>query len=189
MERRGPSRAEVIFAGLGGQGVLLAGLLLAEAAVSEYANVVWTPSYATRVRGGPCECTVILSHEEICSPLLSRSQAVVLMQSPHLASFVGRLRPHGLLLVEASGFHDRAAAQQEIRLLAVPGQDVALDLGDRMAANLVLLGAYVAATEALSAEPIECELARRFGHKPGVLALNREAFRRGLELGRANPET
>lgn len=187
MERQGSPRAEAIFAGLGGQGVLLAGLLLAESAVSEYVNVVWTPSYATRVRGGPCECTVILSQEEICSPLLSRAQAVVLMQPLQLASFEGRLRPHGLLVVEAAGLGDRRVTRPEVRLLVVPGQEVALKLGDRMAANLVLLGAYVAATGALSPGPIEEELARRFGHKPEVLALNREAFRRGLEVGRASP--
>lgn len=184
MERPTPCRTDVIFAGLGGQGVLLAGLLLAEAGASEYANVVWTPSYATRVRGGPSECTVILSQEEICSPLLSRAQAVVLMQPWKLEELEGRVRPGGLLLVEAAGLDGRKGGRPDVRMLAVPGQEVALGLGDRMAANLVLLGACVAATGALPAGSVERELERRFGRKGEVLALNREAFRRGLELGR-----
>lgn len=186
MEKPTHSRAEVIFSGIGGQGILLAGLLLAEAAASEYANVVWTPSYATRVRGGPCECTVILSHEEICSPLISRSQAVVLMQPLQLASFENRLRPDGLLLVEAAGLGDKTVTRQDIRFLPVPGQEVALKLGSQMAANLVLLGAYMGATETLSTGPVESELERRFSRKEGVFTLNREAFQQGFEFGRVN---
>ena len=189
MERPTPPRAEVIFSGIGGQGILLAGLLLAEAAASNYPNVVWTPSYATRVRGGPCECTVILSQEEICSPLISRAQAVVLMQPIQLASFESRLRPQGLLLVEAAGLGDKTVTRQDIQLMSVPGQEAALKLGNQMAANLVLLGAYTAATGTLSAELIERELERRFGRKKEVLELNRKAFRQGLEFAHPTCQT
>ncbi|MDP6560968.1 MAG: 2-oxoacid:acceptor oxidoreductase family protein, partial [Candidatus Binatia bacterium] len=184
MEKPIPPRAEVIFSGIGGQGILLAGLLLAEAAASAYSNVVWTPSYATRVRGGPCECTVILSQEEICSPLISRSWAVVLMQPFQIASFENRLRPKGLLLVESAGMGDKTIGRQDIQLLPIPGQEMALKLGSQMAANLVLLGAYVSATGILSSELIEKGLEQRFGHKKEVLALNREAFQKGFEFAR-----
>jgi 2-oxoglutarate ferredoxin oxidoreductase subunit gamma len=162
-------RAEVIIAGIGGQGILLTGLILAEAGLNEYLHIVWTPSYATRVRGGPCECTIILSQEEIYSPLLSRSSVAILASPFYLKPFENRVRPGGLIFIESSGLVDQVN-RQDIEIKAVPAQEIALSLGNKLASNMVLLGAYVAVTNAISPASIEKKLAEKFAHKSAILS-------------------
>jgi len=181
MVREENNRAEVIIAGIGGQGVLVAGLILAEAGLTEYRHIVWTPSYATRVRGGPCECTVILSQEEIYSPLLSKSAVAILASPLYLKPFENRVRPRGLILVESSGLVDEVG-REDIKLKAIPAQEIALSLGSKLASNMVLLGAYLALTKALSPESIEKKLHERFRDKEAILSLNQQAFRAGIKF-------
>ena len=83
-------RHDVIMGGIGGRGVLMAGLLLARAAMGQYENVVWFPSYASAMRGGPCECTVILSSDRIASPLLTQTGTVVIIDASQLNTFGNR---------------------------------------------------------------------------------------------------
>jgi len=97
------SRHDVIMTGVGGKGVLTAGLLLAQAGMARYRNVLWFPSYQAAMRGGPSECTVILSDEDIASPILTQAQALVVMDSSQLRAFEGRVKPGGILITESAG--------------------------------------------------------------------------------------
>lgn len=180
------ARHEVIIAGLGGRGVLMAGQLLAQAALSQYQGVVYFPSYATAMRGGSVECTVILSKKRIGSPGLTRAEALVIMDASQLKDFENRLQPGGLLILENSRLESgQEVKRQDVRVINVPALKMAAELGDVRAANLILLGAYIRATKALSPEYIEAELERRLigRGEEALLSFNKKAFRAGLEAG------
>jgi len=177
----GSKRYEVIMAGLGGKGVLLAGELLARAALPLYRYVSWFPSYTAAMRGGPCECTVIMSEEEIASPIVSQVDTVVVMEPSQLKSFAGRLKPGGLLILESTGLEEKVE-REDVRVLKVAGTTAADRLGNPQAANLVLLGAYVEATKAVPLELVEREVERRVRGSEKVLATNRAALQEGTKL-------
>lgn len=181
MEREAAKRHEVIMAGIGGRGVLLASQLLAQAGTSDYKYVVWFPTYAQAMRGAECECTVILSDEEVFSPIVSKASAVVVMESSQTESFEKRVRPGGFLVLESS--HTKyEASQQDIKVICIPAVEEAAKVGDLQVANFVLLGAYVQATRVVLPELVEKELERRFSKREELLSLNRNAFERGREL-------
>ncbi len=177
-----PRQAEVIMAGIGGKGVLLAGQVLAEAASTIHRHVAWFPSYSAAVRGGPCECTTIFSDGPIASPLLWQAQTVVVMVASQLGAYEGRVRPGGLLVVETAGLPE-PPPRDDCTVLPVPALEIADRLGALQAANLVLLGAYIGATDVLRPSLIQEALERRRGRWGDALAGNLEAFRRGLEVG------
>jgi len=180
MERATAKRSDLIIAGLGGQGILMGGKILASAAMAQYKNSLWLPSYATRVRGGPSECTVICSDDEIDSPILSRTDVVILVDPPQLKLFEERVHPGGWLMVESAGLKDHAD-RSDIRMLSIPALEMAVTMGDRRVSNMILLGVYTGLIKSIAASFIEEELQKRFGKKGGALSSNLRAFQKGLE--------
>jgi len=183
MEHKTPSRVEVIVAGIGGMGVLVAGRLLASAALQRYKHVSWVPSYAEARRGGLSECTVILSHEEIASPILDQVQTVMVLDGSQLKAFEPRVRSGGAMIIESAGLTDQPE-RKDFSLLPVSGLEIAISLGDSLINNMILLGVYIEVIKPISAELIEEELKRRYGGREAVLKQNKDAFKRGLELGK-----
>ena len=185
MEQQTPSRGELIIAGLGGQGILMAGMILARAATTAFNHASWVPSYATRVRGGPSECTVVYANAPINSPVLSESGAVVIVDPPSLRLYENRVRPGGVLIIESAGLNIEVT-RKDIRALPIPALDLAMSVGEQRAVSLVLLGAYVEATRSIAPQVVEEELERRFAAKGQILAFDRiqstntEAFRQGM---------
>ena len=184
MEQKAPSRVEVIVAGIGGMGVLVAGRLLASAALQRYKHISWVPSYGEARRGGLSECTVILSHEEIASPILDQAQTVVVLDGSQLKAFEPRVRPGGVMIIESAGLTDKPE-RKDFRLLPVSGLEIAIGLGDSLINNMILLGIYVEVIKPIPAELIEEELERIFGDRQFILKRNEDAFKRGLELGKS----
>ncbi|MDY7032051.1 MAG: 2-oxoacid:acceptor oxidoreductase family protein [Thermodesulfobacteriota bacterium] len=183
MEERLSSKNDIIFAGLGGMGVLMAGHILSRAALSKYKHVSWLPSYGVEKRGGLCECIVIFSNEEIASPIIDKAQTVIVFDGSQVETFEHRIRPGGTMLVESSGIKDGKKGG-DYKLIRVPGLEIATSIGAGQINNFVLLGAYVGLTGAIQPELVEDEMEKRFGTKKEVFANNREAFKRGIELGR-----
>ena len=186
MKNQTSSRGEMVVAGLGGQGILMAGMVLARAATNEFNHASWVPSYATRVRGGPSECTVVFSNDPIYSPVISESEAVVIVDSPSLRLYENRVRPGGGLIIESAGLASKIE-REDIRVLTIPALEIAMSVGEQRAVSLVLLGAYVGATKTISPKTVEEELERRFAAKGQVLAFDRilstntEAFHLGMK--------
>lgn len=178
-------RFEVIMAGIGGQGVLTAGQLLAEAAMVDYAYVTWLPSYRAAVRGGASECTVILSREEIASFLLSQADVVMVMAVSQLPTFLERVKPKGSLIFETAGLKEEIK-RTDIQLFPIPAIETANRMGNIQAANLILLGSYLEITKALPIEQIHFQLERKFVGKAKALAFNKEALEKGVEIVRLN---
>jgi len=168
-------------AGLGGQGVLLAGQVLVYACMNRYKHISWFPSYFAAMRGGLCECSVVYSDEEILSPILDQVDTAIILDGSQYKAFEPRVKPGGLIIVEASGMKDKKSSD-DLKLLSTPGLEIAVKLGETQANNMILLGVYVNKTKTISPELIEQELDRRFEGKEAVLKRNKDAFRAGLKL-------
>ena len=175
-------RCEIIMTGVGGKGVLMAGRLLAQAAMSLDKQVVWLPSYSAAKRGGPCDCSILISDDRIPSPVISKADAIIVMDPSQLESFEGRLKSGGTLITESAGLK-RRVSRDDITVLTIPAVQEAVGLGDSRVANLILLGTYLEMTKIIPLDAIERELEKTFGSKEDMLTLNREAFKRGVNIG------
>lgn len=173
-------RHDVIMTGVGGRGVLTAGLLLAQAALSAYRHILWFPSYQAAMRGGPCECSVILSDEKVYSPVLSKSQSLVVIDTSQFQDFISRVLPGGTVITETEGLHTDSLTP-DIKVYKVPAMSLAVKQGDIQGSNFILLGAYLEATGVLPLTLVEEELYKRFGTKKKVLEANISALREGAD--------
>jgi 2-oxoglutarate ferredoxin oxidoreductase subunit gamma len=170
---------EIIIAGFGGQGVLFSGQLLAYAAMDQDLHVTWIPSYGPEMRGGTANCTVVISDQEIGSPMVSRPSAVIAMNRPSLDKYESKVKENGVLVVNKSMI-DREINRSGIRVVLVPGNEIAEELGDRRMTNMVLIGALLANLDVLPLSALEKALKEHLPerhHK--LLPLNLEAIKRG----------
>ena len=177
---------DVIMAGFGGQGILLIGKILAYAGMHAGKEVSWLPSYGPEMRGGTCNCTVVISDKPVGSPVIRSPRAVLAMNLPSLEKFENDIRPEGLLLINSS-LINRGAERDDLRVIQVPANEVATELGNPRGANMVALGAYLGATDAVSLDEVIEVVRETFAAKPAVIDVNIEALRKGFELGKAAP--
>lgn len=175
---------DVIMAGFGGQGILLIGKMLAYAGMQEGKEVSWLPSYGPEMRGGTCNCTVVISDRAVGSPVIQSPRAVVAMNLPSLDKFEPDLKPGGVLLINTS-LIDRPAGRDDVTVIEVPANQIANELGNPRGANMVALGAYLGYTGAVSMEQVEAVVRQTFAAKPSVVDVNIEALHKGFELGRS----
>jgi 2-oxoglutarate ferredoxin oxidoreductase subunit gamma len=173
---------EVIISGFGGQGTLFAGQLLAHAVMDQGFHVTWIPSYGPEMRGGKARCTVIVSDEEIGSPLVSRPSIAIVLNIPSMDAFEPAVKPGGLLIVNSS-LVTRRSDRDDIRALYIPATDAATELGNIRLANVICLGALVQATAIV---PLEAVSQALDDHLPkrhrDLLDLNKAALRKGADL-------
>jgi 2-oxoglutarate ferredoxin oxidoreductase subunit gamma len=175
---------DIIFSGFGGQGALFAGQLLAYAAMDAGRYVTWIPSYGPEMRGGTAHCTVIVSDEEIGSPLVRHPSNVVALNNPSVEKYQPLLVPDGNLFYNSS-LALKAVARDDINAIPIPASEVAAELGNPKLLNMVMLGALIERTQVLPLEAVECALETHLSaHHRGLLDLNRQALRRGAELAR-----
>ncbi len=173
-------KKEVILSGFGGQGVMSIGKNLVEAAVEENLEASWVPSYGPEMRGGTANCTVIISDERIGAPLVEKPSEVIAMNRAALAKFEGDVAPGGTIFVNSSIIPDKVR-RTDITAVYVPCDEIAAELGNSKVANMVMLGAYVAATKVLKPATIETMITEMFtGKKAKLVPLNMEALNRGI---------
>jgi 2-oxoglutarate ferredoxin oxidoreductase subunit gamma len=174
---------EVIIAGFGGQGIILAGRLLAQTAMEAGKEVTYMPSYGAEVRGGTANCMVVIADEPIACPLVSNPDSLIVMNKASLNKFAPRLKDGGLLIMNSSLIDGEPELTDTTEVLAVPANELAVKLGSVKSANMVALGAYLQRRGIFSAEAaakcLRDVLAERY-HK--TLPLNTEALRRGAEF-------
>ena len=173
---------EVIMAGFGGQGILLIGKMLAYAGMHEGKEVSWLPSYGPEMRGGTCNCTVVVSDKPVGSPVIKSPRAVLAMNLPSLEKFEPDIRPGGLLLINTS-LIDKGSDRDDLTVIEVPANEIASDLGNPRGANMVALGAYLGATDAVALDKVIEVVRETFAAKPAVIDVNIEALQKGYELG------
>jgi 2-oxoglutarate ferredoxin oxidoreductase subunit gamma len=136
-------QTEIIIAGFGGQGVLLAGQMLSYAAMDAGKETTWIPSYGPEMRGGTANCTVIIADEEIGSPFVKNPTAAIAMNLPSLDKYEALVKPGGVLVVNSS-LVNRPPQRAGIRSVMIPGNEIAESLGDRRLTNMVMLGGLLA---------------------------------------------
>jgi len=175
---------EVVFAGFGGQGVMTAGQLLAYTAMAEGKQVVWIPSYGPEMRGGTANCTVIVSDERIGSPIIRNPQSACVFNRPSLDRFGPAIKKGGLLMINSSLISARSE-RTDIDEVLIPCNDIAAKLGNTRVANMVMLAAYVEATEIVKFNNLKDMLTEKLGaRKKELLEINYKAFEEGRKLGK-----
>ena len=168
-----------LFAGFGGQGVLLMGQLLAYAGMLEDKNVSWLPAYGPEMRGGTANCSVNISDEPIGSPVVSKATTVVAMNRPSLDKFESSVQPGGNLFVNSSIIEGKIT-RSDINAYYVPCNELAEELGNGKVANMVMLGAYIAKTKCVDIENVLEALRYKLGaKKEHLIPVNREALLKG----------
>jgi 2-oxoglutarate ferredoxin oxidoreductase subunit gamma len=170
---------EIIIAGFGGQGVLFGGQVLAYAAMDAGKEVTWIPSYGPEMRGGTANCTVVIADEEIGSPLVQHPPLAVALNLPSFDKYEDLLQKAGTLVVNQS-MVDRGPKREDIKVLFVPCNEIAEELGSRKLLNMVALGALMIALPELGLDDLEKALS---AHMPArhhdMLEQNYQALRRG----------
>lgn len=175
---------ETIFSGFGGQGVLSMGSTLATAAMLEGKHVTYLPAYGVEVRGGTANCTVVVSDEEIASPVASEPEFVVAMNQPSFARFQSILQAGGLLCANSS-LVNTDSARSDIEVLAIPTSELAERLGSVKVANMVMLGALIRASNMISYDTMLENLEAILGEgKSKLIKLNREALALGYNYAK-----
>ena len=171
-----------IFSGFGGQGVLSMGHTIANAAMHEGKFVTYLPSYGVEVRGGTANCTVVVSDEEIASPVASEPEFVVAMNQPSFVRFQSIIPAGGLICVNLS-MVDTSSARTDIEVVAVPTAELAEELGTQKVANMVMLGALIRVSDIVSFEFLLDHLSEILGEgKSKMTKLNKAALERGFEF-------
>jgi 2-oxoisovalerate ferredoxin oxidoreductase beta subunit len=169
-------------AGFGGQGVLLLGEVLAEAGLDAGLEVSWLPSYGPEMRSGTSNCHVRLSSRTIDSPLVTVPNVLVAMNEPSLRKFDDSVRPGGWVIYNGDTFPEDCV-REDVHVLALPFTQLADELGDARACNMVILGALLEITGVLPQASVDAALRRLVKHAKW-LALDERALARGRELYR-----
>ena len=172
----------MIISGFGGQGVMLMGRLLAYAGMLEGRNVAWMPSYGPEMRGGTANCTVLISEEQIGSPIVSHPETLIAMNQPSLDKFESSVTENGLIILNDS-LIKREVKRNNVDIIKIPADEIADKLGNSRTANMVVLGAYVKKTGVVKLETIFKVLEKTLtGPKQKLIDINKEALKRGAEL-------
>ncbi|HOC05687.1 MAG: 2-oxoacid:acceptor oxidoreductase family protein [Bacillota bacterium] len=176
--------AEMIFAGFGGQGVMSMGMMVAYAGMIEEKNVSWIPSYGPEMRGGTANCAVVVTAEEIGSPIITEPDVVVAMNLPSMNKFEPMLKPGGLLIYNSS-LIEREGGRDDITVIGVPANQLATELGNSRVANMIVMGALLAKTKVVGTESIKKALRQVLpSHRHDLLGINEEAIQRGAEYAK-----
>ncbi len=142
-------RYDVVIAGFGGQGVLLAGNLLSYAALEEGKNVSYYPSYGVEKRGGSATCTIVIADGAVGSPVVGHPSMLVVLNQASLDRFGASVRTGGVCIINSSLVDVATLDRKDVKIVPVPMNEIALGLGDPRMVNMVALGAYVALSGAV----------------------------------------
>jgi 2-oxoglutarate ferredoxin oxidoreductase subunit gamma len=173
-------QSEVMFAGFGGQGILLSGKILAHAAMEEGHEVAWVPSYGPEMRGGTAYCTVVIGDRPIGSPVIKNPAHLVAMNQPSLEKFAPVIKPRGIILINSS-LIPIEADRPDCDVLMVPATDLAKKLGNARAANIVAISAFVERSKIVRIETLKKCVENEFSRKPKLIPLNMAAVEAGIE--------
>ena len=172
---------ETIMAGFGGQGLLFSGKVLAHAALIENKELSWLPSYGPEMRGGTCNCSVIVSDEPVGSPIIAHPNVLMVMNEPSLDKFEDTVAPGGTIFVDSS-LIARKVRRTDVEVVYIPATKMATEMEAKSLANMIILGAIVEKLRCVDPGRIEEALRETISaRKANLLDLNIKA----VEAGRA----
>ena len=130
---------QILLAGFGGQGVLFTGKFLAYKGLVQDKQVSWLPSYGPEMRGGTCNCSVIISDTPVGSPIITNPDVLVAMNLPSLQKFVNSVVPGGVVILDST-LIDAKVERDDVKVCYVPATQMAKDAGYPTLANMILTG-------------------------------------------------
>ena len=171
----------VLLAGFGGQGILFTGKVMVYGALTEGKELSWLPSYGPEMRGGTCNCSVVISDEAIGSPLVTNPDVLVAMNRPSLEKFVNTVVPGGTILVDSSTV-DIKVERTDVTVYYVPATTLADKNGLKGLANIILLGKLYKEMKFISKESLDKGLQKCIpAKKAEMLEFNKKALEIGME--------
>ncbi len=175
---------EIVVSGFGGQGALFAGQLLTYTGMDEGLHVTWIPSYGPEMRGGTAHCIVILSDDDIGSPIIREPTVCIVMNPPSMEKYEPLVKPGGLLVANSTLIRSRSE-RDDITAVYVPANDLAAELGNVKMANVVLLGAMLGTREILPLESVKRTLDEHIPQRRRhIIEPNKRALDRGVAFVR-----
>jgi 2-oxoglutarate ferredoxin oxidoreductase subunit gamma len=167
---------KTIFSGFGGQGVIMMGYFLAMAGMYEKKNVTCLPSYGAEVRGGTANCTVVISTEEIASPVASEPEFAVLMNTPSLIRFQNQIQSGGIIFLNSSMIEARPI-RGDLEIYEIPINELVKQLPDNKVSNMVMIGAFIKKSGLVSFDTMIEVIKDTFGHRnPAIFKMNKSAL-------------
>jgi len=174
------SDQHIKIAGFGGQGVMSAGVLLANCAIMEGLNSTWLPSYGPEMRGGTANASVIISENIIGSPVVDNPNVLIAMNAPSLDTFEDQVSPGGFIIVNSS-LINRKVKREDVEVLYVPASEIAKDLGLITTANIVVLGVYIVKSRVLDTETLKQVIPISI-KKKHLTEVNLKALQAGIDI-------
>ena len=173
----------VTIAGFGGQGVMMIGNMLAEAAMNEGKKVTYWPSYSAEMRGGTANCTVVISTKDIGSPIVGFPQSAIIMNLPSLKKYQSKIKKDGLLIVNTSLIDQKEIKRDDIDVVKAPLISLAREAGNDRLSNMVALGIFLAKTQIVSLESLfetfRDVLDERYHH---LIPINKKVIQMGIDF-------
>jgi 2-oxoglutarate ferredoxin oxidoreductase subunit gamma len=183
-------RRDVIFTGIGGQGVQLCSKVLANAAVAAGRHVMLSSYFGGEMRGGRTEATVITRDQPVVDlpPIVPRLEAMIVLHPAFLADALPRLVAAPLIVTDAWAWPDPSEPPPPARVVPVPAREIAADLGVPVAAGLALLGAFAELTRVADAESLAAATRQLVpAHRAAALEANLAALAAGADAVRGTP--
>jgi 2-oxoglutarate ferredoxin oxidoreductase subunit gamma len=177
-------QSEVQFAGFGGQGIMVMGQILAQAAMDGGFEVVWIPSYGPEMRGGTAYCTVVISDRLIGSPIIRNPKHLIAMNRPSLEKFAPTVKSGGVIFINSS-IISIGAGRKDVDVVSVPIIEIAKELGNIRAANIIALAAFVARSNVLDFALLQKAVKDKFAKKEKLIPLNMKALEAGQKAALA----
>ncbi len=169
----------ILLAGFGGQGILFAGKAIAKMAMDSELQVSWLPSYGPEMRGGAANCSVIVSDEEIGSPVVVTPDILIALNLPSFDKFEPKVVPGGKLIYDSS-LIDKTSVRSDIEVYGIPATAMASDAGLTGMANVIVLGYLLKLTSLFEYDAF---LEHMIGGIPATKAALIEKNKKALEMG------
>lgn len=176
----------LLIAGFGGQGVMTIGKMIGECAFVQNLNVTFLPSYGPEQRGGTANCTVVLSDEPVGSPAAESLDVLCVLNQPSLDKFLPMLKPNGTLMVNSDMVDVSGITRTDIRLIGIPADSMALEIGSTKTANVIIFAVYMAVAKIVPIDRAKEIALAKLAKKPQFMTMNNIAFDRGVELAKAD---
>ena len=178
-------QSEVQFAGFGGQGIMLMGQIMAQTAMLQGYEVVWIPSYGPEMRGGTAYCTVVISDRPIGSPIIRNPRHLVAMNRPSLEKFAPTVKSGGTIFINSS-IISIDPGRDDVDIIKVPIIEIAKELGNVKAANIVALAAFVSRSQVVDFELLRKSVKDKFASREKLIPLNMKALEEGKKAALAS---
>lgn len=175
---------EIVFAGLGGQGVLTSGLVISQIAISKEMNATWIPQYGAAMRGGTANCTVKFGEGMIYNPAQEEPDILLAMNNPSFQKFVGIVAPGGTVIIDSTLVTCDTNVRNDIKVISIPSSEMALEIGHPKGANIIMAGLIAKVTGDFTEDDGITGMNRMFSKKgKGKFEeLNTKAFKLGYNF-------